>query len=218
MMQQRKTTSRSISRRSFNLLTACLPLALVAGCQLPGSGPAPRRVRLSPAEDFPPNLPAVAWSLIVNEPDATLSLNTAKIAIGTREDVKYVANGEWASRAPEMVMELLVQSFKNSNTILTVGDRRARVRPDFNLELQMTKFHVESTGADAGTIRVGLDATLVQHPRRNPLASFSFESSADAEPLSLDNIVAAFDESLHDVMEQIVEWTLQTGANAPSAS
>ena len=84
--------------------------------------------------------------------------------------------------------------------------------------MRLTKFHVESTAADAGTIRVGLDATLVQHPRRNPIASFSFESSAEAKPLSLDNIVAAFDESLHEVMAQIVEWTLVTGAAAPASS
>lgn len=218
MMRQIRTAHWMISRRTFNLLAALAPIAMAGGCELPGSGPAPRRIRLTVADDFPPNLPSVAWSLIVKEPSATLSLNTARIAIGTREDVKYVANGEWASRAPEMVMELLAESFRNSNKILTVGDRRARIRSDFDLDLQMTKFHVESTAADAGTIRVGLDATLVQHPRRNAVASFSFESSAEAEPLSLDNIVAAFDESLQDVMGQIVEWTLQTGANAPSAS
>ena len=220
MMQKARTAypNPTISRRTLTLFAASLPVVLAGGCQLPGSGPAPRRVRLSPATEFPPNMPSVAWSLIVKEPDATLSLNTAKIAIGSREDVKYVSNGEWASRAPEMVMELLTESFKNSNMILTVGDRRARIRPDFNLELRLTKFHIESTADDAGTIRVALDATLVQHPRRNPVASSSFESSAAAEPLSLDNIVAAFDESLHDVMEQIVEWTLQTGANAPRAS
>ena len=217
-MQQRSTTGRSISRRLFNRLAACLPLALVTACELPGSGKAPRRVRLRAAETFPPGLPAVAWVLVVNEPTATLSLNTAKIAIGTREDVKYLANGEWASRAPEMVMELLVESFVNSNKILTVGDRRERIRPDFNLEMRLTAFHVESTEAGSGTVRVGLKATLVQQPRRNALASFSFDSSTEVESLSLYNIVAAFNESLQDVMAQVVEWTLETGTNAPSAS
>ena len=217
-MQQRSTTGRFISRRLFNRLAACLPLALVTGCELPGSGKAPRRVRLRAAETFPPSLPAVAWVLVVNEPTATLSLNTAKIAIGTREDVKYLANGEWASRAPEMVMELRVESFANSNKILTVGDRRERIRPDFNLEMRLNAFHVESTVAGSGTVRVCLKSTLVQQPRRNALASFSFDASTEVESLSLDNIVAAFNESLQDVMEQVVEWTLETGANAPNAS
>lgn len=203
-----------LPRRLFISSGTCLASLALIGCQLPGGGQAARRVRLTAAESFPPNVPSVAWTLQVKEPTATLSLNTAKIAIGSRNDIKYLANGEWASRAPEMVMELIVESFKNSNKILTVGDRRARVRPDFVLELQLVQFHVEKTAEDSGTVRVALDAALIKRPRRDALSTTSFASSSEARPLSLDNIVAAFEESLHDVMEQTVEWTLETGANA----
>lgn len=203
-----------IARRLFIRSAACLCGVGLFGCQLPGGGEAARRVRLSAAESFPPNLPSVAWTLQVREPTATLSLNTAKIAVGDRNDIKYLANAEWASRAPEMVMELLVRSFKNSNKILTVGDRRARIRPDFVLELRIVQFQVEKTAEDSGTVRVAMEASLVKRPRRDALSSISFDSSSEASPLSLDNIVTAFDESLRDVMEQLVQWTLQTGADA----
>jgi cholesterol transport system auxiliary component len=202
------------TRRSVVVSGSAFCLVSLAGCQLPGSGPAPRRIRLSPAEDFPPNLPAVAWSLQVQEPTTTLSVNTARIAIGKAGDIKYVAGGEWASRAPEMVMELVVESFRNSNKILAVGDRRDRIRADFNLQLRLSDFHIEKTADDAGTVRVRLDASLLKRPRRDPVATTSFDASADVSPLVLDDIVAAFDENLQDVMEQVVEWTLQTGANA----
>ena len=214
MMAMIDAKRNGLTRRSVVVSGSAFCLASLAGCQMPGSGPAPRRIRLDPAEDFPPNLPAVAWSLQVQEPTTTLSLNTARIGIGEAGDIRYVAGGEWASRAPEMVMELLVESFKNSNRILTVGDRRSRIRPDFELDLRLTKFYVEETGSDAGVVRVGLDATMVERPRRNALSSFSFESATEVRSLSLDNIVAAFNESLQDVMEQVVEWTLQTGTNA----
>jgi ABC-type uncharacterized transport system auxiliary subunit len=46
------------------------------------------------------------------------------------------------------------------------------------------------------------------------LATSAFESSAQVSPLSLDAVVAAFDGGLREVMEQVVEWTLQTGAAA----
>ena len=213
-MPERRILERQVLRRSICLFSACLPLALVGACTVPGSGEAPRRVRLNAATAFPPDLPAAGWSLLVNEPTATLSLNTARIAIGTASDIKYLANGEWASRAPDMVMELLVESFKNSNRILTVGGRRARIRPEFSLELELSWFHVESTLEDSGIVRVALEATLIRHPRRTPVSSFSFESSTDIEPLSLDKIVAAFDESLREVMAQVVEWTLKTGTGA----
>ena len=205
-----------ITRRRFILSATCLSGLALAGCtfKLPGSEKAGRRVRLKPAEDFPPNMPSVAWTLQVNEPTATLSLNTAKIAIGELNDIKYVANGEWASRAPDMVMELLVESFQKSNRILKVGDRRARLRPDFVLETRLSDFGIKKTGDDAGTVRVSMNLSLIKRPRRDALATASFSSTTELESLTLDNIVAGFNESLGDVMEQVVEWTLITGAAA----
>lgn len=214
MMAEMNSRHAGPTRRSIVVSGSAFCLLSLAGCQVPGSGPAPRRIRLSPADSFPPNMPAVAWSLQVQEPTTTLSLNTARIAIGSAADIKYVAGGEWASRAPEMIMELIVQSFGNSGKILTVGDRRARIRSDFNLQLRLTAFHIEKTADDAGTVRVGLGTTLVKRPQRDPLSTSAFQSSAQVSPLVLDDIVAAFDGSLRDVMEEIVEWTLETGANA----
>ena len=93
----------------------CLASALGA-CAVPGSGPAPSRVRLTAAQTFPAEMPSVAWSVLVEEPDATLSINTARVAVvKSDKSIGYMSNLEWASRAPEMVMELLVESFKNSN-------------------------------------------------------------------------------------------------------
>jgi cholesterol transport system auxiliary component len=214
MMSMIDSKRKGPTRRSVVVSGSAFCLLSLVGCELPGSGPAPRRIRLSAADSFPPNMPAVAWTLQVQEPTTTLSLDTARIAIGVADDITYLATGEWASRAPEMVMELLVQSFRNSNKILTVGDRRARIRPEFDLQLRLSAFHIEKTAEDAGTVRVGLDTTLVKRPQRDPLATSGFESSAQVSPLTLDDIVTAFDESLRDVMEQVVEWTLRTGANA----
>lgn len=203
-----------VPRRDVIITGASAALVLVSGCELPGSGPPPRRIRLSAAEEVSPSAPSVAWTLLVQEPTTTLSLDTARIAIGTADDIQYLTTGEWASRAPEMVMELVVQSFRNSNKILSVGDRRDRIRPDFDLQLRLSGFHIEKTGEDAGTVRVQLDPTLIQRPQRNALSSSSFSSSQQVSPLALDGIIAAFDQSLRDVMKEVVEWTLQTGSAA----
>ncbi len=213
-MSERKTEMAKVPRRDVLITGASAAIILISGCQLPGSGTPPRRIRLSAAEEFSPDLPAVAWTLLVQEPTTTLSLDTARIAIGTADDIQYLTTGEWASRAPEMVMELIVQSFRNSNKIFTVGGRRDRIRSDFDLQLRLSGFHIEKTAEDAGTVRVGLDTVLVKRPRRESLATSAFESSAQVSPLSLDAVVAAFDGSLREVMEQVVEWTLQTGAAA----
>jgi cholesterol transport system auxiliary component len=213
MMTGERMQAAPISRRETVIAVASIAAIVLSGCQVPGSAAPPRRIRLSAADDFPPNLPSVAWTLLVQEPTTTLALNTAKIAfIGQNGDIKYLSTGEWASRGPEMVMELLVESFKNSGKMLSVGDRRSRIRPDFELESNLGAFQIEETGNDAGIVRVALEGRLVEQPRRTALASFSFDSEAEVHPLSLDNIVAGFNDSLRDVMEQVVEWTLRTGA------
>ncbi len=214
-MERSRQGQNPVTRRAFGCLLLTLPVMSLAACSLPGGRKAPRRVRLTPAEEFPPSMPSVAWTLMVNEPQATLSLNSAKVAyIGEKKQIEYLATAEWASRAPEMIMELLVESFQNSNKILTVGDRRARIRPDFELDSRLVEFFFEQTDKDAGEVRVKLETTIIKRPQRSPLATLSFESSSPVAPRSLDNIIAAFDESLRDVMEQTVEWALQTGANA----
>ena len=213
-MKHSKYEQIAVTRRAFGGLMISVSVVALAACSLPGERKAPRRVRLTPAQDFPPSMPSVAWTLMVNEPQATLSLNSAKVAyIGEKKQIEYLATAEWASRAPEMIMELLVESFQNSNKILTVGDRRARIRSDFELDTRLVEFYFEQTDKDAGEVRVKLETTLIKRPQRSPLATLSFESTSPVSPRSLDNIVAAFDESLRDVMEQTVEWALQTGAS-----
>jgi cholesterol transport system auxiliary component len=202
-----------ISRRDVVIASGAVALALISGCQVPGSGTPPRRIRLSAAEDFPPNLPSVAWTLLVQEPNATLALNTAKIAyFNPNGDISYLSGGEWSSRAPEMVMELLVESFKNSGKMLSVGDRRTRIRPDFELEGKLNNFQVEEMTGGTGLVRVELEGSLVEKSRRNVLATFAYDAEVKIAPVSLDNIIAGFEEALHDIMEQVVEWTLRTGA------
>jgi len=218
MTPSRKIAHGRLPRRSFVVSAACLAGLGLVGCQvkLPGSGEAPRRIRLAALEDFPADLRTADWALQVNEPTATLSLNTARIAIGTRDNIQYVSSGQWASRAPEMVMELLAKSFSNSDRLSKVVDRRGRIRPDFILNSQLIEFHIETTAPDAqqGTIRVRLDTSLMRPPRREALATASFTSAYELESVTLDNIVTGFDASLAEVMKDVVAWTLEAGAKA----
>jgi cholesterol transport system auxiliary component len=212
MMSADTTRSAAVCRRHVLGTGAAVAAVLLSGCQVPGSGTPPRRIRLSASQDFPPNLPSAAWTLLVHEPDTTLALNTAKIAfISQNGDINYLSTGEWTSRAPEMVMELLVESFKNSGKMLSVGDRRSRIRPDFELESNLGAFQIEETATDAGIVRVALEGRLIEKPRRTALASFAYDAEVEVAPLKLDDIVAAFDDGLGDVMAQVVEWTLRTG-------
>ncbi len=216
MSASRDSLRGRLARRRFVVSAASLAGLGLVGCQvnLPGSGEAPRRIRLAALEDFPPDLPTAGWALQVNEPTATLSLNTARIAIGTRDNIRYVSGGQWASRAPEMVMELLAKSFSNSDRLSKVVDRRGRIRPDFVLNSQLIEFHIQTTDPDAleGKIRVRLDTSLMKPPSRQPLATSSFNADYELESVTLDNIVIGFDASLAEVMREVMTWTFETAA------
>lgn len=217
---ERDVKTKELSRRKAILVLARIVptlsiAAALGGCAVPGSGPAPSRVRLTPAETFPEGVPSVGWSLLVEEPTATLSINTARVALlESNQSYSYMSNLEWASRAPEMVMELLTDSFKNSNRILTVGDRRSRIRPDFDLESQLTAFQIERLADNKAIVKVGLTVSLLQRPSRRFLASNSFDAAVDIDQLKEETLVRAFDTALRSVMVDVVEWTLKTGAAA----
>lgn len=212
-MNQKKPSSNLVGRRRATKLAAISVTTLIGACQIPGGGEPPRRIRLEPISAFPPNLPSVGWTLLVQEPDATLAINTARIAyVRENGDIQYLATGEWASRAPEMVMELVVESFQDSGRMLSVGDRRARIRPDFELETRLTAFQVEETGRNSGVVQVALEGSLIRRPERIAVSSFGYDSQSTVEQLSFEDITSGFQAGLNSVIEQTVEWTLKTGA------
>ena len=63
-------------------------------------------------------------------------------------------------------------------------------------------------------VRVGVRARLIKRPKRNIVSSLNADAQAEVTPLTLDNIIAGFDQSLQDVMAQVVEWSLKTGVGA----
>lgn len=209
-------TSRNVvPRRTALGMISLVTVSALSACALPGSGDPPRRVSLSPATEFPPNLPAAGWSLRVQEPSAPASLNTAKIAFRAQGgDLEYLSTGVWTERAPDMVMTLLVRSFENTGVILSIGDRRTRIRPDFDLNSELRDFQIVEVGKDKARIQVRLHSRLIRHPRRDLIGETEFDAGVEVSPVSLDSAVAAFDEALSVVMADTVEWALKTGRGA----
>src|SRR3990167_3831132 len=90
---------------------------------LPDAPPASARYLVTDVSVTESRAP-VAWTLGVEEPDATLAFNTAKIAL-SREParIEYYAGGEWVDRAPRLLGAALVRSFENTGVVKGVGSR-----------------------------------------------------------------------------------------------
>lgn len=204
-----------LHRRSVLGGLAALPVvALAPGCslQVPGQGPPPELFRLSPKSTFREDLPEANWQLILEPPVANAGLNTTRIALQrTPTSIEYYARSGWADRAPLMVQTLMIESFENTDKIVSIGRESVGLRADFVLKSELREF--QAVYYDNGTPEalVALNAKLVQLPRRSIVASRSFEHRMEAGEDQLRSIIEAFDEALGRVLRQMVEWTLIEG-------
>ena len=192
-----------------------LIIALMLGaCALPdiGSGPPPDLYVLSPKSTFPDDLPTVDWQLVVEEPSTAKGIDTDRIAIAPHPlEVKYLAGSRWADRAPRMIQQLLIQSFENSQKIVSVGRQSIGLRSDFLLKIELREFQAEKTPEGGTQVRVRLNLKLVRQAVGMIVASQSFEAVKPASGEQVPDIVQAFDDAVGAVMKRAVAWTLKAG-------
>jgi cholesterol transport system auxiliary component len=212
-----KATS-DFPRRRLLQLGAGLPLlAILPACTdlVPGQRPAPDFYRLTPKSTFDSDLPYVQWQLVLEPPVANAGLATTRIALAQKPlAVEYYARSGWTDRAPQMVQTLMVESFENSQRIVSIGRESLGLRSDFVLKSELREFQAEYYDIEAGQpprVRVNISAKLVQMPRRVIVASQSFEEIVPAEADNIEAVVSAFDEALGGVLRDLVGWTLVTG-------
>jgi cholesterol transport system auxiliary component len=195
------------------LFFALLLLNLLSGCnvlQMPG--PPPDLYNLTPKSTFSDNLPEVGYQLIIEEPMAAGGLDNNRIALRPHATkLQFYAAARWTERLPKMMQTLIIESFENTNKIISVGRQSIGLRSDFSLKTELREFQVEQyTGHETDLVRVRINAKLVRQPDRIIVGSQSFEYTVQVKQGgSLNDIVIAFDTATGRVIKKLVEWTLQ---------
>ncbi|WP_425403254.1 ABC-type transport auxiliary lipoprotein family protein [Hwanghaeella sp.] len=214
-----KSGIRQTGRRRFARTAAllCAAAVLLTGCalKLPGSGTPPRIFVLSPKSTFDEDLPVVNWQLLIDSPIAAAGLNSSRIALRQSQiELQYFANAAWTDAAPKMVQRLLIESFENSQKIVSVGRQAVGLRADFILATELREFQAEYEGKAEGTppdVRTRINAKLVQMPSRTIVASVTYDYLIPAEGPELVSIVKAFDLALGKSLKRIVSWAITEG-------
>lgn len=155
----------------------------------------------------------VAWTLGVEEPDATLAYNTAKIALSRAPArIEYYSGGEWVDRAPRLLGAALVRSFENTGAIRGVGSRVTLPVSTYVLQTDVRKLTVAHRDGSR-TAEIAIFARLT-NGRSAVHASRLFTAS---EPVGADNAGAAasaLNAGLERIQIELVAWTFAEAEQA----
>jgi cholesterol transport system auxiliary component len=197
-------------RRIGMVLAAAAALAGCGSGLLPGiTADPPQLFVLTPKSTFSKNLPRVDWQLTIDKPIAQAGLATARIALRQNPiSLEYYARANWIDTAPQMVQTLLVESFENSNRIISVGRQSVTLRADYSLLTELREFQAEYDGPGPPKARVRINAKLVKMPQRIIIATLTVERIQPAARGDMKAVVEAFDSALGKALKRIVEWTL----------
>jgi cholesterol transport system auxiliary component len=219
-------TSRTLSeagplglhrRRLLRTLAALPVVALAPGCslQVPGQGPPPDLFRLTPKSTFRDDLPTAEWQLVLEAPVADAGLDSTRIALQrSPTQIEYYARSGWADRAPFMIQTLMVESFENSEKIVSIGRESIGLRADFILKSELRELQAVYYNGGLPEAWVSINAKLVQMPRRAIVASESFDARVTAQVDTMPEVISAFDAAAGKVLRRLVEWTLIEGERA----
>src|SRR5471032_640252 len=162
--------TRPFARRDLLRFTMLAPLAATSCTSALLSGGRPPQIYvLSRKTTFAPDLPMVMRQLLVERPDTSAELDTARIALSnTPTTLDYFANAAWTDRAPAMVQQLLIESFEESGKISAVSRDIAALRADYLLLSELRRFVAIYGGGKAPpTVLVRILVRLVKMPDRN---------------------------------------------------
>ena len=216
-------TEMMTRRRSVSLLAAgTAGLAVLSGCSvnLPGSGVPPRIFVLTPKSTFDDDLPVADWQLLVEPPLAAAGISSSRIALRRSSiELQYFGRAAWTDSAPKMIQTLLIESFENSNKIISVGRQAIGLRADYILKTDLREFQAEFINEDgtpmaegsAPNIRVRLNAKLVKMPERAIVGSNTVEYLIPAPGVGMVEIIQGFDDALGKILKRMVNWTLREG-------
>ncbi len=170
-----------------------------------------RTFTLTPQTEFDTALPTLPFQLLIEEPVATRSLNTNRIAVRRdRYELGYFADVRWSDRAPAMVLARLTESFENSGRITAVSRRVAGLRSDYELRSDLRAFQAQTLSGGDGQpdVHVALSVKLAHQPAAAIIASRTFRQRITAEDGAILDVVDAFDRALGRIQQDVVRWSL----------
>lgn len=198
------------------LIPLALGLSLLSACSiLPKSEPS--NVYLLPAAPVVANSSAapVGWSLRVAKPQASLVLDSPRIAVVPEGSVISNYQGaRWSDNGPVLLRDRLLDGFQADGRIRELSSDDAQLQADLVLVSDLRAFQSEYHNGQVSVV-IRLDAQLVQSSSRKILAARRFDVQQPAGGTAVADVVAAFGHASNSLSTQMVPWVLQQGSQRP---
>lgn len=160
---------------------------------------------------------ASQWQLLVDTPQASNSIDSARIAVMPEPGVLEVyPNARWRDPAPAMLRSLTVAAFDQDGRVRGVSAIDAGLNGDYSLAIDLRDFQVEIVDGSARAA-IRLSAKLFDRRSNRIVASQSFDQISPAAGSDMGSAFAAFEQALNELLPRIVDWTIEQG-NASDAA
>ena len=178
-----------------------------AGSLLGPSGEAPEIYRLEVA-DAAGEAVRLPLALGVARPRAAISLDTERIAVVQPDSrFDYFTGVRWSEPAPQMLQALVVRALQSDGRYEVVVAAPSRVPADLLLDLELRRFEaVYAPGADAPSVRVEIQATLVDPRQVRRVSSFVASSELPAASNSRGAVLEAFERATGEAVLALAAW------------
>ena len=193
--------------RAVLALSLALACTGCAGSLLGPTGEAPEVYRLEGA-DAAGGGARLPLALGVARPRAAVSLDTERIAVVQPDSrFDYFTGVRWSEPAPQMLQALVVRALQSDGRYEVVVAAPSRVPADLLLDLELRRFEaVYAPGADAPSVRVEIQATLVDPRQVRRVSSFVASSELPAASNSRGAVLEAFERATSEAVLALSAW------------
>lgn len=147
--------------------------------------------------------------LVVELPKTRGTLDSDRIMIRPNAlQTQYLPDARWGDSVPVMVQTLLVRGFGQYDMFKHVGRAPLGASGDFALISEITDFNAEVAGQGA-TVRLAMDAQLVDEMSANVRARGRFVATAAAASTKNADLIPAFDAASQRLVGDVTAWGLK---------
>lgn len=200
------------SYRPHCIILLLIFIAFMSGC-LPrlDPGPAPVRVRLTPAMPGSAGMAPSKHQLTVSTPSLLQDIDNDRIAlIFHSREMRTLSGVRWSSALGEILYRSLTEALQSTEAFSGVGDELAGLASQRRLNSDITLFALEyATETEAPVARFSGTFRLLNSMEAKVIATLQIDIKVPAGSTDNAALVGALEKALEQGLAQISTWAVQ---------